>query len=154
MDNSVRCLNFGADFNSNFQVFETFKVEEKIEELKEFVKCPKLSVFENKYIIIVVPSFDESGRYIKKDDKELYLAQKSDARQLSNFLRENAKAKVEVVTNSDEIYNVVDSSDEPIDFLILLHEFIPSEKDYVVAEMKENHLSEAVNKHLKVIELY
>jgi len=151
MPNNVDCVNL----DSNFQVFETFKIEDKIEELKILVKSSKLGVFDDKHIIIVVPSFDESNRYIKKDDKELYLAQKSDAKWLSSFLINSTKAKtVEIVTDLHELHSVVDSSSEPIKFVILLHEFIQHEKDYVIREMKEDYLEQKVNEDLQVIELY
>ena len=151
MTDNVKC----ADFNNKLQIFETFTIEGKIEELKGFVKCPNLSVFNGKNIVIVVPSFDESGRYIEEDDKELYLVQESDANQLSSYLKSNTKANdVIVETNSDKLDKVVDSSNEPIDFLILLHEFTQGEKDYVVGEMKDNHRNEKVNENLQVIELY
>ena len=147
-------MSSNVEFDDNFQIFETFTVEEQIEELKGFVECPHLSVFDDKNIVIATPSFDEYDRYIKNEDKELYFVQKRDARQLSSYIMNNTRANSAiVVTNSSKLDSIVDSSSEPIDFLILLHEFMPEEQDFAIDQMKRNHLGIAVNENLRVIEV-
>jgi len=137
------------------KLFDTFDIKQKIEELKCFFRCPDLSVFDSKHIVIATPSLDESGRCIKQDDPELFDCQEQDAHHLASFIMNHTEADaVSIITDSQKAYKLVDSVCKPLDFLILLHEFIPSEKEYIVSELKEENGFGVSNEALQIIEVY
>ena len=140
--------------NNHHQVFETFKIDEKIKELKALLNCQDLSVFDGQHIVVAVPSFDESVRHIEKYDPELFACQQADAYHLADFIIFNTKADaVSVLMDSNEADELVDSITKPITYVILLHEFIPSEKSYLTESLRENRKGD-MNKNLQMIALY
>ena len=123
---------------SNHPLFETFDLSEIIEELKSLLKNKDFSDFDNKHIVIAVPLFDEGMHNIKKYDKELFSAQLNDAQQLQKFLTKNTNAKiVDVVVEAYEAHKIIDRYCS-VDDLILLHEFMPVEQDYLTTVLKKD----------------
>jgi len=137
------------------KLFDTFDIKQKIEELKGFFSCSDLSAFDSKHIVIAIPSLDESGRFIKQDDPELFDYQDQDAHYLANFIMGHTEADaVSILVDSQKVYKLVDSISEPLDFLILLHEFIPSEKDYLVSKLQKENDFGVSSENLQMIEVY
>jgi len=129
----------------NESVFSTFNVEEKIKELKELFGEENIYDLSGKRLAIAVPIYDESMRNIRLFDHKLYLTQQNDLQKLCTFFRKETKLPVTwIITTPYHIPNV-----KNIDYLILLHEFMQSEEDNLIAELKENN-----HKQFKVYKLY
>ena len=141
------------------QLFETFDLNEKMEELKVALNDKELACFKGKRIVVAVPSFDESVRHIQTADPELYNAQIKDAEKFVKLIDEQLKFKnntaesLDTLSDSKYAASVVDKHTQPVDYLILLHEFIRSEKNFLVDEMREDKFG-TIHDHLQVIELY
>ena len=122
-------------------LFETFNIHDKVEELN-------LRDFDDKNIIIAVPTYDESGRQIEFDDRPLFARQREDAFTLARYIMTIGEGKyLRMLTNVDEVDDYVDEAPEPTDVLVLLHEFLDFEKSQIVEALTES------NPKLKVIEL-
>ena len=135
--------------NNHASVFEIFKIEDKIEELKILLGKDGFSKFDNKYVTIAVPIYDESLRNINSSDHELFLTQQNDAHQLQQFLLNNTKAKgINLALVQGDVTNIADKGCE-IDHLILLHEFTQNEEDCTIQE-----LMATCDKNLEVYKLY
>ena len=126
-------------------VFATFKVDDKIEELKVLVGEKNFSVFEYKKVAIAVPVYDESMRNIQFFDHKLYISQQNDADQLRAFFIKSTETSV--------VYTVIKHDDIPhvrtIDYLILLHEFTQSEENNLIKALQDNG-----NEDFEVYKLY
>jgi len=136
------------------KIFESFKIEEKFQELKDLLDSQDLEVFAGKQIVIGVPTVDESGRDIAKEDPELFACQKDDAGVLANLIMEHSQATVvSVITSVREIKEFSDSTGtQSVDYLILLHEFTPFEQHHLTQFIEYMCFTE--DKQLPVIELY
>ena len=126
-------------------VFETFIVEDKIEELKTLLGKGDFSDLNEKKVAVAIPVYDESMRNIQLFDKDLYITQKNDLEKLRDFLLANTEISlVHPITHHCAI-----SSVRGIDYLILLHEFTQSEEDNIIEELQANN-----GKEFKVYSLY
>lgn len=144
----VNCTSI--DCHHRLEIFETFKIEGKIQELKKLVKDKELDVFDGANLIIVVPTIDESGRFIPLEDKALFSVQKRDATRLAEFFSKETKSHVlEVILDSDKIADATHLVNKQIDYVLFLHEFLDFERDYVLDELKESGYGA-----LQAIELY
>lgn len=121
------------DSNHSLEVFQTWKLADKIQELKDIAKSKKLDVLDGVNVVIAVPSLDESGRSIYMDDKDLFYAQKQDAYKLAEFILKDTKScLVDVILDADKAIEV---SNHQIDYVIFLHEFMDYERDYILGEL-------------------
>jgi len=119
-------------------IFETFDINQKVEELETID-------FNNQEIAILIPTFDESFRHIKKDDQALYWAQKRDATfLLHHLISQHDSISVSILEDADEANEI----GIKFDHAILLHEFTEVEHSYVISSLQEN------NKNLQIIEIY
>jgi len=144
-------LNFiNSCGNHQLEIFESFRIEEKILELKELVKDQKLDIFDGSNVVIAVPSIDESGRSIFKDDRELYHVQRRDAYKLAEFIKGKTESKVlDIILDADKIVDLSCFVNKQIDYVLFLHEFLEFERDYILNELKKSG-----HRDLQVIELY
>jgi len=137
-------------FQGDDRFFETFDVREMAEELIASLGGLNFSAFNEKHVVIAVPTIDESGRNIKLFDKQLFLSQKEDAFILRQFLERKTKdAFIDIITESADVRRIVQLQIK-VDYLILLHEFEQQEEDSLGEALSEN----ADNIHLKVFRLY
>jgi len=126
-------------------VFKTFKVEDKIEELKVLAGEEYLSVFKDKHVAIAVPVYDESIRNIELFDEKLFFTQQNDAMQLCCFLGKNIRpSAISIITT----HRNMPTFKKP-EYLILLHEFTEAEENNLLKELQVNGSEE-----LKVYKLY
>ena len=131
-------------------VLEMFNVEEKINELMNQTNDLKQILFSGGNIAIIVPSFDESGQFIKTDDEELYNAQKQDADRLAEYIQNNiSPSNINIILDSDQLSEVLDDIEQPFDCVLLLHEFMKHERDFVFGEISDSQHAAA-----QVIKLY
>lgn len=138
--------------NFRFNKPEAFKIKDKIKELEELCAQDNLNVLEGANIVIAIPSLDESGNSIFSFDSDLYYAQKRDARTLASYIREKTTSNVVyIILDADKACETIEIMGwkQQIDYVIFLHEFMPSEKDYILGE-----LSESCDGMPKAIELY
>ena len=111
--------------------------------------------FWGKNVIIAVPTYDESYRNIETEDRELFMAQKSDAYKLARFILTKVRANlVRVVTDVDTIDDVANFASKPASTLILLHEFLEFEKELLIEELVENREQRIKTRgELKILEI-
>jgi len=128
-------------------VFKTFKVEDKIEELKALLGEKGISIFKDKRVVIAVPVYDESMRNIELFDNELYITQKNDLEQFRHLFMQ--KTKVGMTNIIYQHYCVPTARSIGFDYLILLHEFTQSEEDNLIKELQTNN-----SRDFKVYKLY
>ena len=111
------------------QLLETFNIHQKKEALGKYD-------FKNQAVAIIVPMFDESHRVIQEEDRPLYKAQQADAKVLFEHIASTQeKGRVRILGSGDE----ANETDERFDHLILLHEFVAFEQEYVVEGLRENN---------------
>lgn len=123
---------------TNFRVFEMFKVEEKIQELKELAQRCNLDVLNGANVVIAVPSLDESGRSIEMADKDLYNTQKKDAYELAEFIILDTKScMIDIIFDAKKASEVLKLTSRPIEYVLFLHEFVDSERDYILKELSK-----------------
>ena len=135
--------------SNNPYIFEMFSVEDKIDELKNQANGLNHNVLSGATIVIAVPSYDESGRFIYIDDQVLYNAQKQDANRLAAYIHSNTSSCiVDIILDADKSHTVLETN-QPIDYVLFLHEFMDFERDYILDELRES-------KHgaMQAIELY
>ena len=135
------------------KIFKTFKIKEKIKELKKQLGDDD-NIFAEKCIIVAVPSYDESIRRIEEDDKELFISQKQDANTIAHFIMEHTQADiVDVIWNINHLDKFSYFPEKAkIDCLILLHEFIESEKQNTILSIRKHCIVD--DKDFRIIELY
>jgi len=128
-------------------VFETFKVEDKIKELKALFQDGDLDVLNGANVVIAVPSFDESERSIFKHDQDLFVTQRRDAYRLIEFFLEETRACVAgLVLDADKTIEIARMQ---IDYVIFLHEFMVFERDYILGVLSDYGYGRP-----RVVELY
>lgn len=130
------------------EVFQTFKIEDKIQELKEVLGMQGVNL-QGKGVIISVPSYDESMRSIKNDDDQLYNLQLKDAHTLAQHIMLVMNTSLVNIVTSIEQLNVLNGKVvPPHEYIIYLHEFVSAEKKEMLETL------EKYNANLKHIELY
>jgi len=126
---------------------QTFKIEDKLKELEGID-------FDSKNVVIAVPTFDEKMRHIEKEHKRLFVQQECDALYLTKHFKENTDARfVDVILDDAHMWQIIDMFGEPIDYLILLHQFTTIEKRYMIRELRED-CHGRLNTDMKIIELH
>jgi hypothetical protein len=138
-------LNKFKNFND---VFENFKIEDKIKEFSTIVG-ESLDALEGQHIVIAVPTMDESNRSICLNDEALFHAQQNDAHILAQHIMYNMSADwVTVIADFNKVDQFEEKIIESIDWLVLLHEFVDVEKRYIINALTEN------NANLQIVKLY
>jgi len=137
-----------VDFTNNENIFETFKIEDKIEELKGMLVMGNVDLLD-KRVVIAVPSFDESMRSIYDEDRVLYDVQQRDADVLARYIMNDVGAElVSVITGFNSINDLASSVADPYECVIFLHEFMSFESVAILSTLTKH------NKDLKYFEVY
>ena len=138
-------------------ISEILRLRHKIRVLEDELESPKLSILENKNVLIAIPSVDKFGNQIREENPSLFFSRWSAAHDLNiylhvatNALALDAAKKVDGV----EKFTYICGKDFSIDYLILLYEFTGLEKTCIEQEVKKNHLYNFINQDVKVIDLY
>ena len=130
------------------EVFQTFKIEDKIQELEKMLVIKQMNL-QDKSVIIAVPSYDESMRSIKKDDEVLYDVQLKDAHALAEYVMVTMDTDlVSIVTDIEQLSALIGKVASPHECIIYLHEFMNIEKSDMLEILTE------YNANLTHIELY
>jgi len=128
-------------------VFETFKVEDKIKEFRALFQDEGLGVLNGANVVIAVPSFDESERWIFKHDQELFATQRRDAyRLIKFFLEETCACVAGLILDADKTTEIARVQ---VDYVIFLHEFMAFERDYILGVLSDYGYGRP-----RVVELY
>lgn len=136
--------NSQASYLYGIDTFETFKIENKIKQLKSLAKSNQLH---GTYVVIIVPSLNASKRLGLKNDKELYNLQQRDADILAQYIMINMNVDlVTIVRGMNQINNLV-TGKEKIDYVVYLYQFIASERIMIEEVLKNN------NENLKYFDL-
>lgn len=133
------------------QLLTTFSIQDKCIELEAIVADKGYNIFKGASVLVAVPTLDESNRYIRKEDCQLFKQQCKEALEMTFYLIENNVDFIAVIkdidTEIDECLNRLDG--RKLDYLICLHEFIDVEKNFIVKSLREKLDSDFV-----VIELH
>ena len=128
------------------RILETFDLDAVMAQLRDVV------MGESKRVVVAVPTYDESMRYILMADAALYTEQRSDAYKVVQYFKtENPVHEIDMILDSNDADDIVDQSERPIDYVIMLHEFMPSEARYLIESLAENAAGE-VNLDMQVLE--
>ena len=135
--------------------FETFQIGNRILEMEDQVRAWQArGETERLNIVVAVPGFDESMRWIYQADRALYEMQVRDAQVLVDYLDQNVVTQeLHFITEADAASDLMDALKNPVDIIILLHEFTEVEEQYLIDELHENQLG-MVNQTAEVIRIY
>lgn len=128
---------------NNNQRFETFEIENKIQEFEKMLLTQKID-FKSKDVVLVTPRLDNHRRMIYKEDGVLFDRQNRDAHMLANHMVYNL--------NANSVTLPIDCTRgrarKDMDYLILLHEFVDDEKNHILTKLTQT------NENLTYFEIY
>ena len=136
------------DFIISEHIFETFKIEDKIKELRGMLAMENVDL-QDKRVVIALPDFDACMHSIYDVDRVLYDVRQKDADVLARYMMNEIGAElVSVITGFSKINSLASSVADPYECVIFLHEFMSFESVAILSTLTK------YNKNLKYFEVY
>jgi len=138
-------------YKDNQLLLATFDIQDKCIELEAIIADKRYNLFKGASVVVAVPTLDESSQYIRKNDFELFNKQCKDAFDMALYLTQNNANFINIIKDiNTEMDNYLDQlGGRALDYLICLHEFMETEKNFIVES-----LSNKIGCDFEVIELY